>query len=97
MTPNGPPLEVDVTRVSQTTVDRAVAKALPSPPFDPAAVYTIAQAAEAFSVTPRQMRRWVYDGKMGYVLLPGGRGRRVTGQHLNDAWAAGNTPASEGR
>lgn len=79
---------------SREVVDRARAKYVPTARFDPAAVFTIPEAAEKFAVSPRQMRRWVYEGKMGYVLLPGGRGRRVTGQHLNDALAAGDTPAN---
>lgn len=58
--------------------------------FDPTEVFTIAEAAELLKVSPRRMRRWVYNGRIGYTLLPGGRGRRVTGAHLNAALAAGD-------
>ena len=61
-----------------------------SGPFNPDQVFTIEEAAELLKVSTRRMRRWVYNGSMGYVLLPGGRGRRVTGAHLNQAMAAGD-------
>jgi excisionase family DNA binding protein len=58
--------------------------------FDPNAVFTIEEAAQLLKVSPRRVRRWVYNGSIGYTLLPGGRGRRITGAHLNTALAVGD-------
>jgi hypothetical protein len=54
-------------------------------PFDPGQWHTIEEAAALLKVSPRRMRRWVYNRTVGSKLLPGGRGRRVSGAHLNAA------------
>ncbi len=53
---------------------------------DPRRLYTYAEAAAYYGgdVTARRVRRWVEDGKHPYVELPGGRGRRISGQQLLD-------------
>lgn len=52
----------------------------------PTRLYTFAAVAKFFGggVTDRQVRRWVTDGKMAYTPLPGGRGRRISGQQYLD-------------
>jgi excisionase family DNA binding protein len=61
-----------------------------SGPYDPEQVFTFGEVAELLQVTERRVKRWVYHGKLGYTLLPGGRGRRIKGAHLNAALAAGD-------
>lgn len=56
---------------------------------EPAAVkphklYSYGEIAEFFGVTARQVRRWVDEGKLDYTPLPGGRGRRISGQQYLD-------------
>jgi len=41
---------------------------------------TYADAAELTAASERQVRRWVEEGKLGFVQLP--RGRRITGRQL---------------
>lgn len=43
-------------------------------------LYTYAQIAEFASVNARSVRQWVEDGKLSYTPLPGGRGRRISGE-----------------
>jgi excisionase family DNA binding protein len=54
------------------------------PAIEPNRLYTYDEIAELFGVTARQVRRWVEDGKMDYTPLPGGRGRRISGQQYLD-------------
>jgi len=39
-------------------------------------LYSYYEIAELARVTPRQVRRWVEEGKLAYIQLP--RGRRIT-------------------
>jgi excisionase family DNA binding protein len=55
------------------------------PKYDPNQWFTIEEAAALLKVSPRRMRRWVYNGAVGSEVLPGGRGRRISGAHLNAA------------
>jgi excisionase family DNA binding protein len=55
-----------------------------SPAIEPYRLYTYEEAAELFGVTARQVRRWVEEGKLDYTPLPGGRGRRISGQQYLD-------------
>ena len=50
----------------------------------PERLYTYAEMAELFGVTERQVRRWVEERKLDYTPLPGGRGRRISGQQYLD-------------
>lgn len=60
-----------------TTAQRA-----PPAATDPDAVFTYDEAAEVLKVTPRQVRRWVAERKIGYSQLP--RGRRLLGRHITE-------------
>ena len=44
--------------------------------------YRFEEIAELAGVTPRAVRRWVDEGRIGYIQLP--HGRRITARH----WAA---------
>jgi excisionase family DNA binding protein len=70
--------------------DRAVRLTAPvhHPQFDPNEWHTIEEAAALLKVSPRRMRRWIYNGTVGYQVLPSGRGRRISGAHLNAAMAS---------
>jgi len=61
--------------------------------IDPDRLYTYAETAELFGVTERQIRRWVSDGKLDYTPLPGGRGRRISGQQYLDTIRKSAVPA----
>lgn len=74
-----------ITATGRQALRRAAAPAQAQ--FNPNEWHTIEEAAALVKVSPRRMRRWVYDGKVGSTVLPGGRGRRVSGAHLNDAMA----------
>jgi excisionase family DNA binding protein len=60
---------------------------------EPHRLYTFAEVAELFGVTERQVRRWVSEGKLDYTPLPGGRGRRVSGQQYLDTIRERAVPA----
>lgn len=79
------------------SLDRAEGRSVPPQRFDPAAKFTLQEVAEIYKVPLRRVKRWVYNGSLGYELMPGGRGRRVTGEHLNAAMAAGNRPPENKR
>lgn len=55
------------------------------PHADPNRWFTPEEAAEYLNVSARRMRRWIYNGSIGSTALPGGRGRRISGAHLNAA------------
>jgi Helix-turn-helix domain len=62
--------------------------------FAPDEVFTIEDVAEIFKVSTRQVMRWVYEqGSLKYVVMPGGRGRRILGKHINAALEAGERQA----
>jgi excisionase family DNA binding protein len=46
---------------------------------EPEPMLTYEQVADLAGVSVRQVRRWVEEGRMGYVELP--RGRRVLARH----------------
>jgi hypothetical protein len=58
---------------------------------DPERLYTFDEIAELAggAVDHRRVRRWTDERKLGFITLPGGRGRRVMGKqwlkHLDDA------------
>jgi excisionase family DNA binding protein len=47
--------------------------------IDPDRLYTYEEIAAMCGVSPRRVRRWVEEGKLGWTPLPGGRGRRIAG------------------
>lgn len=51
---------------------------------DPDRLYTYAEVGALCGASERQVRRWVEEGKMPYTPLPGGRGRRISGQQYLD-------------
>jgi excisionase family DNA binding protein len=57
------------------------------PRVDENSWFTLEEAADYLRVPVRRMRRWVYNGSVGSSPLPGGRGRRISGAHLNAAMA----------
>jgi excisionase family DNA binding protein len=58
------------------------AKQLKEPsPVEPEPVLTFEQVATLAGVSPRQVRRWVEEGRIGYVELP--RGRRIRPSQYN--------------
>lgn len=59
----------------------------------PDGLYRYETVAEFFDATERQVRRWCEEGKLAYVELPAGRGRRVKGQTILDAVDAGTVEA----
>lgn len=60
--------------------------------IDPARLYLYEEIATVAGATPRQVRRWVEEGRLGYVQLP--KGRRVAGQQYLD-FIAGRTVAPD--
>lgn len=56
--------------------------------------FTIEEAAALVKVPARRMRRWVYGGQVKSIVLPGGRGRRISRKHLTDAMATEATPGN---
>ncbi len=56
--------------------------------------YTTEEAAQLLKVPTRRMRRWIYAGTVRSTVLPGGRGRRVSGAALNEAMANEASPAA---
>jgi excisionase family DNA binding protein len=83
-----------MSRSVARAVERAAADATTTAQFDPNRWFTTEEAADAVRVPTRQMRRWVYNGSVGSVVMPGGRGRRISGAHLNKAMSVEATPAS---
>jgi excisionase family DNA binding protein len=51
---------------------------------EPHRLYTYEEIGRFCGVPGRRVRRWVEDGKMDYTPLPGGRGRRISGQQYLD-------------
>ena len=62
----------------------ATSEKVPASAIEPHRLYTYAEAAELFGAKERQVRRWVEEGKLDYTPLPGGRGRRISGQQYLD-------------
>jgi len=83
-----------MSRSVARVVQRAAEAATTTPQFDPTQWFTIEEAAEAVRVPARRMRRWIYNGSVGSTVLPSGRGRRISGAHLNKAMSVEATPAS---
>jgi excisionase family DNA binding protein len=82
------------SEVTRKAAEAAATKAAMQPPpaetqFDPKEWHTVDGVAELLKVTPSQVRRWVYLGNVGSTILPGGRGRRISGAHLNAALRRG--------
>lgn len=65
-----------------------------APHLTPNEWFTIEEAAALVKVPARRMRRWVYAGTVRSTVLPGGRGRRVSGAALNEAMSTEALPAS---
>jgi excisionase family DNA binding protein len=83
-----------MSEVTKQAVKRAVEKRVTTPPFDPTRWFTIEEAAEAVRVSPRCMKRWAYNGAVKSVVLPSGRGRRISGAALNEAMSTEAAPVS---
>ena len=49
---------------------------------DPERAMTFEEVADLFSVSVRQVRRWVEEGWIGYIELP--RGRRILARHCQE-------------
>jgi excisionase family DNA binding protein len=49
---------------------------------DPGAVLTRDQVAERLGVTPRQVKRWIDERRIGFIQLP--QGRRITEAQLTE-------------
>jgi excisionase family DNA binding protein len=79
---------------AERAVKRTVAKAVTTPQFNPNECFTIEEAASLVKVPPRRMKRWVYNGAVRSVVLPGGRGRRISGAALNEAMSTEAAPVS---
>jgi excisionase family DNA binding protein len=57
---------------------------------DPLRLYTYEEIAVVMAIEPRQVRRMVEEGRLGYVKTGPHRGRRVSGQNYLD-YVARNT------
>lgn len=56
--------------------------------IDPHRLYSYEEIAAVMAVEPRQVRRMVEEGWLGYVKTGPRRGRRVSGQNYLDYLAA---------
>ncbi len=61
--------------------------------LEPERAYTYEEIAELCGASPRMVRRWCDDRRIGYVRLP--RGRRILGRQYA-AFVAGNVVDPEG-
>lgn len=61
--------------------------------IEPSEPYTYEEIAAFARATPRQVRRWVEEGRLGYVQYP--QGRRVLGRHFLD-FIEGRSVSAEG-
>jgi hypothetical protein len=64
---------------------------------EPNRLYTYAEIAELYGgdVTERMVRGWVEARKIGFVIKPGGRGRRISGLQYLRAVEAGSVDPEE--
>ncbi len=58
-----------------------------TPGIAPERLYTYEEVAAFAGVTPRMVKRWCEDGRLGFVRLP--RGRRILGRQYS-AFVSGN-------
>jgi excisionase family DNA binding protein len=56
----------------------------PSEPLRDDMRLTCVEAAAYFRVTPARVERWVREGKLDGIPLPGGRGRLVRGSDIRE-------------
>ena len=56
---------------------------------DPEKLYTLQELADFYQATKRQAQRWITEGRIAFVRLPGGRGTRVPGTAIIAAFNAG--------
>ena len=60
----------------------------PRPSTELPRTFTYAQVAEMFHVSERRIRGWVEAGKIGFLPLPGGRGRVITEEQIREVIVA---------
>ncbi len=65
-----------------------------TPGIEPERMYTYEEVAQLASASPRMVKRWCEDGRIGFVRLP--RGRRILGRQYA-AFVAGNAVDPEGQ
>jgi excisionase family DNA binding protein len=70
---------------------------MPTEPLRDDMRLTMAEAAAYFRVTPERVERWVREGKLDAITLPGGRGRRIRGSDVREWLRIPAAPAARSR